>query len=123
MRASTGITGKQGAILTLSNGRQVVLDSLGNGLVATQNGTNVGTGEWQADICKGQATTAEVLFNTMTTPKGRQFQLLLPDGTKVWLNAASTLSYPTAFTGGERRVSITGEAYFEVAKNAGMPLK
>jgi len=115
--------GKQGAILTLSNGRQVVLDSLGNGLVATQNGTNVVLENGKLTYARGQATTAEVLFNTMTTPKGRQFQLLLPDGTRVWLNAASTLSYPTTFTGGERRVSITGEAYFEVAKNAGMPFK
>jgi transmembrane sensor len=115
--------GRQGAILTLSNGRQVLLDSLGNGLVATQNGTKVTMEEGRLTYAKDQARTAEVLFNTMTTPRGRKFQLLLPDGTKVWLNAASTLTYPTAFTGRERRVSITGEAYFEVAKNAGMPFK
>ncbi len=57
-----------------------------------------------------------VVYNTMSTPKGRQFQLTLPDGTKVWLNAASTIRYPTAFSGAERKVDITGEAYFEVTK-------
>jgi transmembrane sensor len=62
-----------------------------------------------------------VAYNAISTPKGRQFQLVLPDGTKVWLNAASSLKYPTRFNGKERRVEITGEAYFEVAKNINMP--
>jgi ferric-dicitrate binding protein FerR (iron transport regulator) len=57
----------------------------------------------------------------MTTPKGRQFQVTLPDGTNVWLNAASSVRYPTSFTGNERRVEVTGEAYFEVVKNAAKP--
>ena len=63
----------------------------------------------------------EVLMNTMQVPRGGQYQLTLPDGTKVWLNAASSISYPTAFTGRERKVTIMGEAYFEVAKKPGMP--
>jgi ferric-dicitrate binding protein FerR (iron transport regulator) len=115
--------GKQGAILTLSNGRQVVLDSLGNGLVATQSGVNVLLKDGELAYAKDGETTAGVAFNTVTTPKGRKFQLLLPDGTKVWLDAASSLTFPTVFTGGERSVSIKGEAYFEVAKNAAMPFK
>jgi ferric-dicitrate binding protein FerR (iron transport regulator) len=57
----------------------------------------------------------------MTTPRGRQFQVVLPDGTKVWLNAASSIRYPTVFTGNTRQVSVTGEAYFEVTKNPKQP--
>lgn len=115
--------GKQGAILTLANGRRVVLDSMGNGLVATQNGAAVILENGRLTYNRAQAKTDEITFNTMTTPKGRKFQLVLPDGTKVWLNAASTLTFPTAFTAGERNVSVTGEAYFEVAKNAAIPFK
>jgi transmembrane sensor len=59
----------------------------------------------------------------LATPKGGQYQLVLPDGSKVWLNAASSIRYPVAFTGNERNVELTGEAYFEVAKNPAMPFK
>ncbi len=59
----------------------------------------------------------------MTTPKGRQYQLTLPDGTKVWLNAASSIKYPTVFDGNERSVQISGEAYFEVVKNMSRPFR
>ena len=115
--------GKQGAVLTLAGGRQVVLDSMGNGLVAVQNGANVTLENGRLTYTKGRKGTTDLAFNTMTTPRGRKFQLVLPDGTKVWMNAASTLTFPTVFTGGERKVAITGEAYFEVAKNAAMPFK
>lgn len=115
--------GEDGAILTLSDGRQIVLDSLGNGVIALQNGSQavIKNGELIYDLT-GDAT-GEIVYNTMSTPKRRQFRLLLPDGTKVWLNAASSISYPTVFTGKERRVEITGEAYFEVAKNIKMPFR
>ena len=116
--------GKNGAILTLADGSQVVLDSLGNGLVATQNGARVVLKGGGLSYTPTEAgNNNEVAYNTMTTPKGRQFQLTLPDGTSVWLNAGSSLRYPTVFTGPERRVSVTGEAYFEVAHNAQAPFK
>lgn len=114
--------GQSGAILTLANGQHIILDSLGNGVVATQGGATVSlqNGALLYDRNPG-AGNGKVDYNTMSTPNGRQYQVVLPDGTKVWLNAASSLNYPTAFTGSERRVTITGEAYFEVAKNEGMP--
>ncbi|MRG43903.1 DUF4974 domain-containing protein [Chitinophaga sp. SYP-B3965] len=111
--------GKEGAILTLANGKTIVLDSLGNGLVAKQNGTQVvlnnGSLRYHAEDADA------VSFNTITTPRGRKFQLVLPDGSKVWLNAASSLRFPTVFSGNERRVEITGEAYFEVSRNTTQP--
>lgn len=115
--------GREGAVLTLANGQQVVLDSLKNGLIASQNGANVVLTNGQLSYGPAVANPDEVVYNTMTTPKGRQFQLTLPDGTQVWLNSASSIRFPTTFTGKERRVEIIGEAYFEVAKNAQMPFR
>ncbi|HET7118177.1 MAG TPA: FecR domain-containing protein [Hanamia sp.] len=108
------LPGKQGAILTLANGKTIVLDSAHNGLLTNQGNTQIvkenGKVSYQGEKNSGN----EIMYNTMTTPKGRQYQLILADGSKVWLNAASSITYPTAFTGKERRVSITGEAYFEI---------
>ncbi|MBO9202991.1 MULTISPECIES: FecR family protein [Niastella] len=113
--------GKNGAVLILADGSRVVLDSLGNGVVATQNGAQVVLKGGALAYKASDASTGEVAYNTMSTPKGRQFQVTLPDGTKVWLNAASSLRYPTVFTGTERKVTVTGEAYFEVAHHARLP--
>jgi transmembrane sensor len=113
--------GHDGAILTLADGRRLVLDSLGNGIIATQNGAQVVLNNGALTYDQKGNTTTTIAYNTMHTPKGRQFQLVLPDGTRVWLNAASSIKYPTVFTGDERKVEIDGEAYFEVAKNIRLP--
>ncbi|MGV3767925.1 MAG: FecR family protein [Chitinophagaceae bacterium] len=116
--------GKEGAILTLADGSQVVLDSLGNGVIAAQNGAQVviknGALVYEAKN-DGKQDGSQVAYNIMSTPKGRQFSLLLPDGTRVWLNAASSIRFPTVFTGNTRQVEVSGEAYFEVAKNPDLP--
>lgn len=113
--------GTSGAILTLADGTRVVLDSLGNGLVATQSGTKVELEDGRLTYLPTASGEGAPAYNTMSTPKGRQFQLKLPDGTMVWLNAASSIQYPIAFTNNERRVLVTGEAYFEVARNVNKP--
>lgn len=108
--------GRNGAILKLSDGTEVVLDSMGNGLVANQGGSDITLTNGKLQYDPNQAPAAEPVYNTMTTPNGRQFQLLLPDGTKVWLNAASSITYPVTFSNASRDVTVSGEAYFEVAK-------
>lgn len=119
----TILPGHDGATLTLADGSKVVLDSLGNGLLTVQNGTKVVLNGGQLTYQAGDTSAAAVTYNTISTARGRQFKVTLPDGSQVWLNAASSLRYPTAFTGDERSVEITGEAYFEVAKNEKMPFK
>jgi ferric-dicitrate binding protein FerR (iron transport regulator) len=88
--------------------------------VADQHGAAVTLNNGTLDYT-GNAHTTGAVYNSLSTPKGRQFQLILPDGSKVWLNAASSLKYPTVFAGNERRVAVTGEVYFEVAKNPHQP--
>lgn len=112
--------GISGAILTLDDGSQVALDSTGNGVVANQNGSKVLLNNGQLAYEKSNAG-GKISYNTMSTPRGRQFKVVLPDGTKVWMNAASSIRYPTAFTGSERKVEIQGEAYLEVAQDASKP--
>lgn len=107
--------GKDGAILTLADGSRLVLDSLDNGVIATQNGVQAVLKNGQLAYNVKERTSGEVLYNTMATPKGRQYQITLPDGTQVWLNAASSIYFPTVFTDKTRAVTITGEAYLEVA--------
>ncbi len=117
------------AVLTLSNGSKIILDSAHNGLLATQRGSNViktDSGKLAYNMPVGKpnnnnSTPSEISYNTLSTPRGGQYQLSLPDGTKVWLNAASSIVYPTAFIGNERKVTITGEAYFEVTHNPAKP--
>jgi len=114
--------GRNGAILTLADGRQILLDSTGNGVFATQDNTEIVLQNNQLIYQAGSDTSsAAISYNTMATPKGRQFQLLLPDGTRVWLNAASSIRYPVVFRGSERRVEVKGEAYFDVEADKSRP--
>ena len=125
------------AMLTLADGSTIDLDEAKNGLLVRQGGSrlvkqNGGqlayTGDGRAGTAitgtaiKGMATN-EIQYNLLTTPRGGQYQLILPDGSKVWLNAASSLKYPATFTGKERMVELKGEAYFEIAKNADIPFR
>lgn len=112
--------GRPGAILTLSDGRQLVLDSLANGQIATDNGSTLVLNNSQLVYQAADTATAGAT-STLTTPAGRQFRLTLPDGSLVWLNAASSIQFPAAFTGGERTVQITGEAYLEIAPSKNQP--
>jgi ferric-dicitrate binding protein FerR (iron transport regulator) len=116
------------AVLTLSNGSKIILDSAANGLLANQNGSNIiktdsGKLVYNASKTTGEKPLTTIVFNTLTTPRGGQYQLTLPDGTKVWLNAASSITYPTAFVGKERKVTVTGEAYLEVIHNRKLPFR
>ncbi|WP_127125155.1 FecR domain-containing protein [Pseudoflavitalea rhizosphaerae] len=114
--------GTAGALLTLADGRTILLDSLQPGAIAEQ-GSNILLKEGELSYAHWQqnSSSSTPLFNTMQTPRGRQFQLTLPDGTRVWLNAMSSIRFPVSFPGNTREVSITGEAYLEVAKDAGKP--
>lgn len=117
--------GSNKAVLTLSNGQQINLSDAQNGSLAKQTGINIiKTADGQL-IYEIQKTENKVdgasSFNTITTPNGGQYQVRLPDGTKVWLNAASSLKYPISFSRNERRVELSGEAYFQVAVNKALP--
>lgn len=112
--------GKEGAMLTLADGKTVLLDTIRNGVITLQDGI---TASIKDGVLQYSGTAASTAYNTMSTPRGRQFHLQLPDGTDVWLNAASSIRYPVAFSGKERVVHITGEAYFEVAKKQQQPFR
>ncbi|BAV07459.1 FecR family protein [Filimonas lacunae] len=109
------------ALLTLADGSTIVLDSAGSGQLATQGKVTVIKLEDGRIAYHGKDAGTAMAYNTIATPKGGQYQLVLADGTKVWLNASSALRFPAAFSGKERRVELTGEGYFEVAQNTGMP--
>jgi len=121
--------GSNKAVLTLADGSTVTLDSAGRQVIqqgATAIKQQGGTLQYDAVAGTGDgdgAGSKAVAYNILTTPRGGQFQVTLPDGTQVWLNAESSLRYPTAFSGKERLVEITGEGYFEIAKNAQQPFK
>ena len=116
--------GKDGAILTLSNGQQIVLDSAGNGTLLTQGNVRLLNGHGQLSYQHtGAAEKEEILYNTITTTPGRQYQLVLADGSKVWLNASSSIRFPMSFSGAARTVEMSGEVYFDVARNPSQPFK
>jgi transmembrane sensor len=118
--------GKNKAILTLDNGEKVVLDSARIGTLAKNGNISVNKAAdgqliYKVDGDKTSSANEQVAYNTISTPRGGQYQVILPDGTKVWLNAASSIKFPTAFAAHDRHVELTGEAYFEVAKDASKP--
>ncbi|MBC9913463.1 FecR family protein [Chitinophaga varians] len=112
------LPGGNKAVLILADGSSIALDSAGNGALAQQGNVQVvqvnnGQLAYQP---RGSHAAGTVQYNTLAIPRGGQFRVTLPDGTNVWINAASTLRYPTSFSGSDRTVELTGEAYFEVAK-------
>jgi ferric-dicitrate binding protein FerR (iron transport regulator) len=114
------------ARLTLPNGQQIILDSTVKGIVSKLDNTNIFNQNGQLTYKGGNDAGQQNLatnYNTITTGRGNQYQLILPDGSHVWLNAASSLSFPTAFPGKERVVELTGEAYFEIAKDKNRPFR
>jgi len=119
--------GSNQATLTLANGQKIALTQSLSGTLAQQGGTTVNMtsgGEiiyTKKDV--SQVGSYTVAYNTLTTKRKEQFPLILADGTKVWLNSSSSITYPVTFNGKERRVSITGEAYFEVVHNAAQPFR
>lgn len=119
------LPGKDKAILTLGNGSKIVLDENTESNISDQDGLKIiktKTGQLIYSISnQDKINKKEIAYNTITTPKGGQYQIVLPDGSKVWLNAASSLTYPEVFLGKDRKVKLSGEAYFEVAKNKEMP--
>ena len=114
--------GRNGAILTLADGRTIVLDSASNGEIAHESGTVINLQNNQLIYNKSAISDQQISkSNLLSTPPGRQFVLVLPDGTKVWLNAASSVRFPAQFTGKERRITVSGEAFLEVAPDASHP--
>jgi ferric-dicitrate binding protein FerR (iron transport regulator) len=118
--------GTNKATLTLADNSVINLDQAGDGSLGHQANTNIIK---KADHLsyepthRTQSIAASPSYNTLTTPKAGQYQLTLPDGSKVWLNNVSSLRYPTSFTGSQREVFLTGEAYFEIADNPSKPFK
>lgn len=118
--------GGKKAILTLANGNKIVLTNATNGILTNQQNVSInktanGNVIYISAVAPKAATV--VMYNTLTTPRGGQYELTLADGTKVTLDAASSITYPVAFVGNERKVTITGQVYFEVVHNAAKPFR
>jgi transmembrane sensor len=126
-RSAKIIPGGNKATLTLSSGKIIPLDSAHNGMLATQNSVHIYKATNERVVYDASQPTSDdgdlSGSNTITTPRGGQYQLVLPDGSNVWLNASSSLTFPVRFSGKNRTVTLTGEGYFEVAKDKSHPFK
>lgn len=117
--------GSNKAILTLGDGSTLILDSTANGQLGTQGNAKLiklDNGQLKYLNKKGDGYDA-VVYNSITTPRGGQYQVILSDGSKIWLNASSSLRFPTEFKGDKREVEISGEAYFEIAHDKAKPFR
>lgn len=117
------VQGSNKAVLTLGDGAHIILDNTKKGQLANQGNVTINKTDTGAIIYGQNGKNQLALVNTLTTPRGGTFQLTLADGTKVWLNAASSITYPASFTGNSREVSITGEVYLEVSHNPDKPFR
>lgn len=116
------LPGDNRAVLTLDDGSQINLDDAQNGVLASEDNTDIRkTGSGKLEYSAGEKLIQTVKYNTLSTPMGGQYQLSLPDGSKVWLNSGSSIRFPTAFIGKERVVELKGEAYFDITENKKMP--
>lgn len=113
--------GSNRAVLELSGGERIILDGANNGQLAAQGGSLIKKTADGEVVYDDIDKDAPAVMNTMSTPRGGQYHLVLSDGTGVWLNAASSITYVSGFTGNKREVEITGEVYFEVAHNPKKP--
>lgn len=120
------LPGRNEAVLTLDDGSKIILDKAAKGTLASQGSTlisKLGDGQlnYHVSAKTGDRVGTATKYNTISTPKGGQYRVVLPDGTIVWLNAASSIRFPTSFEPTQRNVELTGEAYFEVAANKAKP--
>lgn len=112
------VPGGNKAVLTLADGSTIMLDSASTGNLAQQGNTRIiKLSSGQLSYSAGKSLSTEVLYNTISTPRGGQYQVVLPDGSKVWLNAASSIRFPASFRDSIRNVEVRGEVYIEVVKN------
>ncbi len=118
------LPGSNKATLTLANGQKIILDSLQNGILAAAGNphiTKVKNGVVSFKKSEDENQIAKISYNTISTPRGGQYQIILSDGSKIWLNAASSLRFPTVFTAGKREIFVEGEVYAEIVPNKDNP--
>lgn len=113
--------GKDQAVLSLSDGRTIILDAASSGMLTKEGAAEVLQNAGGELVYKG--SNPEGGYHTLTVPRGSQYQLVLSDGSRVWLNAESSLRYPVTFSGAARHVELRGEGYFDVAKNKEQPFE